>query len=168
MIPSWRYWKSSFTPNCGCAPAVQQNYTLAESASTEDIRRERGGDPCFAEFDEDLAEWLGLPGIGFMLALPPLRSDVRAHPAIHQQRRRADPDRAFSTRAGVAITFAQGYRGRRFAVGCAYFRSVRQAEDQITSLSPNGRIYTAANRAAIAFTMPLPGPSSRRAAGTGS
>ena len=50
-----------------------QNYTLAESASTEDIRREHGGDPCFAEFDEDLAEWLGLHSIGFMLALPPLR-----------------------------------------------------------------------------------------------
>lgn len=129
-----------------------QNYTLAESASTEDIRREHGGDPCFAEFDEDLAEWLGLHSIGFMLALPPLRP--MSGPTQQYISGGTGQIRTvhFATRAGVAIIDSlKDTEVVDLQSGAPIFSSVRQAEDQITSLSPNGRIYTAANRAAIRF-----------------
>jgi hypothetical protein len=129
-----------------------QNYTLAESASTEDIRREHGGDPCFAEFDEDLAEWLGLHSIGFMLALPPLRPmSGSTQQSISDS---TGPIRTvhFAARAGVAIIDSlKDTEVVDLQSGSPIFSSVRQAEDQITSLSPNGRIYTAANRAAVRF-----------------
>ena len=129
-----------------------QNYTLAESASMEDIRREHGGDPCFAESDGVLAEWLGLHSIGFMLALPPLRP--MSGPTQRYISDSTGPIQTvhFAARAGVAIIDSlKDTEVIDLGSGSPIFSSVRQVDDLITSLSPNGRIYTAANRAAIRF-----------------
>lgn len=129
-----------------------QSYTLAESASDEDIRREHGGDPCIAEFDASLADWLGLHSIGFLLARPPLRPESgRTQPFIRDS---AGPIQTlrFAAHAGVAIIESlKDTEVIDMESGVPIFSTLREAEDQVTSVSPNGRIYTAVNRAAIRF-----------------
>ncbi|MGC1520734.1 MAG: hypothetical protein WA803_04255, partial [Steroidobacteraceae bacterium] len=87
-----------------------------------------------------------------MLALPPLRP--LSGPTQRYISDSTGPIQTvhFAERAGVVIIDSlKDTEVIDLQSGSPIFSSVRQPDDLITSLSPNGRIYTAANRAAIRF-----------------
>jgi hypothetical protein len=120
-----------------------QNFAIPPNASKEDIRREHGGDPCFAEQDASIADWLGLHSVGALLARTPLRP-ISSGIATIADNQASIQQVYFAAHAGVAHVLS--YKDAEvldLTRGVPILTALRSGYELINSISPNGRVYTA-------------------------
>lgn len=124
-----------------------QNLNIAPGLPQQQLHDSYSGDPCFTKQDDDIAAWLGMRTVGYMLTLPALRTMPAAAPRSITDRAGSLALTFFSARSGVAvIQSATDVEVIDLARDVPISSRSRQ-DDQLTGISPNGRVYvTNANK----------------------
>jgi hypothetical protein len=122
-----------------CAKGYQPSW----SASKDQIQKQFANRSCFVQADADIAKWLRLRQMGFILAKPPLRPLPASPPASiagEESLRKVQ----VAENAGIAyLVMRKGVQGIELETGKPLFREATTSiYQQDGSLSPNGRLYT--------------------------
>jgi hypothetical protein len=118
-----------------------QSLGIAPGLSSQDLHDRYGGSPCFAQQDDDIAGWLGLRTVGYMLTLPPLRPLPAAAPQNITDPMGAISRVFFAGQAGVvAVQSTKDVEMIDLASGAPISTQI-DLDGPLTGISPNGRIY---------------------------
>jgi hypothetical protein len=129
-----------------------QSLAIAPGLSSQQLHDGYGGNPCFAKQDDDIAKWLGLRTVGYMLTLPALRPV----PAMAPQRI-SDSEGSimlvhFAAQAGVAVLQSgKDVEVIDIARDAPISSRLRQDDGPVTGISPNGRIYISSTNRGLRF-----------------
>jgi hypothetical protein len=129
-----------------------QDYSIPGNLSNEEIRRAHGGEACYAHADADIAEWLGLHSVGFILSLPSLRPLSTASPAFIVAGSAAIQRVKLASKASVGVL--ETYKDTQvvdLTTGAPIFTAAFKSDEVILSVSPNGRLYTTTSRGEVRF-----------------
>lgn len=124
------------------ALTCSQNLTIDLSLPVAVIHDRYGGAPCFANQDADIADWLGMRTVGYLVGLPALRVLTSAAPQSIRDDV-ADIMRVeFAARAAIAVVGS--YRDIEvvdLASGMTINTRYTSEGGLLSSVSPNGRVY---------------------------
>lgn len=129
-----------------------QDYSIPANLSNEELRRAHGGEACYSHADAEIADWLGLHSVGFILSMSPLRPLSTVTPAFIVESSAAIQRVQFASKASVGILGS--YKDTEIvdlATGAPIFTAAFNNDELLHSVSPNGRLYTTISRGEVRF-----------------
>lgn len=129
-----------------------QTLGIAPGLSSQQLHDSYGGNPCFAKQDDDIAKWLGMRTVGYLLTLPPLRPVPAAAPQSITDTEGNIMSAHLATQAGIAVLQSgKDVEVIDIARDTPINSRLRQDDGPLTGVSPNGRIYVSSTNRGLRF-----------------
>lgn len=120
-----------------------QSLGIGAGLSSQQLHDRYGGDPCFAKQDDDIAGWLGIRTVGYVLTLPALRPLPAAAPQSITDSVAPIKHVFFAAQAGVALVESQKDTEVIDLARGTPISSQFSPGGPLAAISPNGRVYIA-------------------------